>query len=373
MAGIYLHIPFCKQKCTYCDFHFSTTYAGYRDKMITAMKQELIERKDYLSGETISTIYFGGGTPSLLTHEELKLLVDTIYANYPVASEIEFTLEANPDDVSIEQLEHWKEVGINRLSIGIQSFKQEDLDWMNRAHSVEEGKTALKLAREYGFFITADLIYGLPNHTLDDLKFNLEQLTAYSPEHVSAYCLSVEKGTILQHLVNTKQLPQVGEDEQADEFEYLVNFLKNKGYEQYEISSFARNEKYSVHNTNYWLGVKYLGIGPSAHSYDGKNRRWNIANNSLYIRKLTENETYYEDEVLSAKDRFNELLLTGLRTKWGVQFSQLFAEMDGNKEFFEQFEEFSANNLIESDEKRFFLTEKGKMQADHIAASLFMD
>lgn len=373
MAGIYLHVPFCKQKCTYCDFHFSTTYAGYRNKMIAALKKEIETRTNYLNGEQIETIYFGGGTPSLLTEEELKSLVDAIYENYDVQSEIEFTLEANPDDISSEQLAAWKRVGVNRLSIGIQSFYQADLDWMNRAHSVEEGRNALRLAKEEGFFITADLIYGLPNHTLKELDFNIQEMLKLSPDHISAYCLTVEKGTGLHHLINTMQLPSVGEDEQADEFEFLVTSLLKAGYDQYEISNYAKKDAYSKHNTNYWLGVKYLGIGPSAHSFNGEGRRWNVANNTLYIKALQNSESYWEEEILSPSDRFNELILTGLRTKWGVDLFVLYGIKPETSRFRKQLDKFIQNDLLREENACVFLTKKGKLQADFIASELFAE
>lgn len=373
MAGLYIHIPFCKQKCSYCDFHFSTSFSAYREKMIHSIVKELETRVGYLGKQTISTLYFGGGTPSLLTNEELKLIVDTVYKNYRVEAEIEFTLEANPDDINPEQLLMWKSMGVNRLSIGLQSFLQEDLDWMNRAHSAEESESAVKMAKEHGFSLTVDLIYGLPNRTKFDWEYNIKKLIDLAPEHISAYCLTVEKRTALYKLIEKGDLPEVSEDEQSEQFETLISKMKESGYQQYEISNFAKEEVYSQHNSNYWKGVNYLGIGPSAHSFDGESRRWNVSNNPKYIKGLAENTAYFEEEILTPKDRFNELILTGLRTKWGVDLELLSFKHCPSKQFYKQLEEFKSFDLIEEKEGVLILTEKGKLQADHIAAMLFLD
>lgn len=372
MAGIYIHIPFCKKKCTYCDFHFSTTFSAYRNQLIDALIKEIETRVDYLEGQTIETIYFGGGTPSLLTKEELNTISEAIYQNYTVLPEIEFTLEANPDDICEEKLLMWKSVGINRLSVGIQSFFQADLDWMNRAHSVEDGIECIKLAKKHGFFLTTDLIYGLPNHTLDMLSQNIQQMVDLAPDHISAYCLTVEKGTALHKMIKSNHLPAVGEDEQATAFELLVERLEKAGYQQYEISNFAKNEAYSKHNTNYWRGIYYLGIGPSAHSFDGKSRRWNVANNSQYIKCVFADKTYFTEEVLSPKDRFNETLLTGLRTKWGVNLKELFSYHRPPSSFDKQLKKFISQNLLVEKEGEVRLTAKGKLQADYVASELFI-
>lgn len=371
MAGIYIHIPFCKKKCTYCDFHFSTTFSAYRNQLIDALIKEIETRVDYLEGQTIETIYFGGGTPSLLTKEELNTISEAIYQNYTVLPEIEFTLEANPDDICEEKLLMWKSVGINRLSVGIQSFFQADLDWMNRAHSVEDGIECIKLAKKHGFFLTTDLIYGLPNHTLDMLSQNIQQMVDLAPDHISAYCLTVEKGTALHKMIKSNHLPAVGEDEQATAFELLVERLEKAGYQQYEISNFSKNNAYSKHNTNYWLGEHYLGIGPSAHSFNGVSRRWNVANNHQYMKKVSANETYFTEEILSPKDSFNELLLTRLRTKWGVNLEDLLSIHQPDASFYKQKENFLSKGLLVENEGVMSLTKKGKLQADYVASMLF--
>lgn len=373
MAGIYIHIPFCKQKCSYCDFHFSTTFSAYRSKMIQALVKEIETRTGYIDHQTLETVYFGGGTPSLLTNDELKTIVEAIYKNYKVLPEIEFTLEANPDDINEEQLMAWREIGVNRLSIGLQSFLQEDLDWMNRAHTAEESTSAVKLAKAHGFSLTVDLIYGLPNRTIADWESNIDKLVELAPDHISAYCLTVEKRTALYQLIQKGNLPEVGEDDQSDQFETLVKKLKTSGYQQYEISNFAKDEAYSKHNSNYWKGVSYIGVGPSAHSFDGESRRWNVSNNQAYIKGVSTGESYYEEEILTPKDRFNELLLTGLRTKWGVNLEELSFKHCPTKAFSHQLLDFKNNDLIIETEGVLLLTEKGKLQADHIAAMLFID
>jgi oxygen-independent coproporphyrinogen-3 oxidase len=341
--------------------------------MIEAIVEELKTRVNYLGKQTISTLYFGGGTPSLLTQEELKLIVETVHQNYRVEPEIEFTLEANPDDITIEQLLMWKAEGVNRLSIGLQSFLQEDLDWMNRAHSAEESVSAVKLAKEHGFSLTVDLIYGLPNRTNFDWEYNIEKLVALSPDHISAYCLTVEKRTALHKLIEKGDLPEVGEDDQSEQFEILVRKMKESGYQQYEISNFAKEEAYSQHNSNYWRGVNYLGIGPSAHSFDGESRRWNVSNNPQYIKGVEEKTIYFEEEILTPKDMFNELLLTGLRTKWGVNLELLSFKHCPSKQFYKQLDSFKEFELVNEEEGVLYLTEKGKLQADHIAAMLFLE
>jgi|SRR5690554_1165004 len=371
MAGIYIHIPFCKQKCSYCDFHFSTTFSAYRDQLIAALIEEIKSRANYLGKQTIETIYFGGGTPSLLTEAELKAIVDSIYKHYTVSPQIEFTLEANPDDINEDQLLMWKARGVNRLSLGVQSFFQSDLDWMNRAHSAKESVESMKLAKKHGFFLTTDLIYGLPNHTLDMLSQNIEQMVSLKPDHISAYCLTVEKGTALHKMIENHYLPVVGEDEQAEAFELLVDILGKRGYQQYEISNFSKNNAYSKHNTNYWLGEHYLGIGPSAHSFNGVSRRWNVANNHQYMKKVSANETYFTEEILSPKDSFNELLLTRLRTKWGVNLEDLLSIHQPDASFYKQKENFLSQGLLVENKGVMSLTKKGKLQADYVASMLF--
>jgi oxygen-independent coproporphyrinogen III oxidase len=373
MAGIYIHIPFCKQKCSYCDFHFSTSFSSYRDRMIDALCEEIIIRKDYLSGTNLQSVYFGGGTPSLLTKEELQKIFATIHVHFNLAPDAEVTLEANPDDITENILLAWKEVGINRLSIGVQSFKQEDLDWMNRAHNVNEALNAVDLAKHAGITnITIDLIYGLPNLSNEEWLHHLEKALSMDIDHISAYCLTVEDRTALHTMVKKGQIKPAGEDQQSEQFKLLVDTLTSNGYEQYEISNFAKEKRYAVHNTSYWLGKKYLGIGPSAHSYNGIERRWNVSNNTVYLKSLGENENWYEMEILSAKDRWNELILTGLRTKFGVDLNVLKKIATPSIDFYAKIEDFQANGLMSNQEERLVLTLNGRLQADYISSELFL-
>lgn len=369
MAGIYIHIPFCAQKCSYCDFHFSTTFSSYRTELINALNKELILRKN---SDIIETIYFGGGTPSLLTKEELKGLLDTIKQNFTCASEIEVTLECNPDDCSLINLTDWKELGINRLSIGIQSFDDEQLKWMNRKHSSLQAKEALENAQKVGFSnITVDLIYGLPNLTLAEWEQQLLEITRLPIQHISAYCLTIEEKTVLAKWVKEKKIVPSDNDEQSDQFELLVSILAQNGFEQYEISNFCREENYSKHNSSYWLGKNFLGIGPSAHGFDGKSRYWNISSNQAYIRELEKNSLPETIETLSVKEQFNELILLGLRTKWGVDKQQLVALIQPNEEWVSLKNEFIQSGELLESETHFHLTEKGKLRADLIASEFF--
>jgi oxygen-independent coproporphyrinogen-3 oxidase len=372
MAGIYIHIPFCKQACSYCDFHFSTTFSSYRAQLINAICGEIKQEKTYLDGNTVETIYFGGGTPSLLTKEEITELLSAISSNFTVLSSAEITLEANPDDIDIDRLRDWKSVGINRLSIGLQSFIQEDLEWMNRAHDAHESYNAVQLAKSYGFNLTIDLIYGLPGSNLETLADNLNKAVDLAPDHISAYCLTVEQSTALHHWVKTGKITPANEDEQAEQFAYLVDFLSCNGYHQYEISNFAKENAFSKHNSNYWKGVKYLGVGPSAHSFNGISRRWNVANNKKYISLLEKGETQFEQENLSPKDRFNEYLMTGLRTIWGVDLEKLNDIHSLTPAFNKTLDNFKEHALVFQKNGILTLTEKGKLQADYIASSLFV-
>ena len=372
MSGIYIHIPFCKQACSYCDFHFSTTFTKYRIELIDAICQEIDQEKSYLSGEEVDTIYFGGGTPSLLNSIEIDQILNSIRNNFTLTNRPEITLEANPDDINTENLENWKRSGINRLSIGLQSFDQADLDWMNRAHTAEESYFAVELALEYGFNLTIDLIYGLPKSSLNKLEKNLEKAVELGPDHISAYCLTVEQNTALQRWVEKGKVQPANEDEQADQFSFLVNYLSEKGYHQYEISNFAKEDAFSRHNSNYWRGVHYLGVGPSAHSFNGNSRRWNVSNNKEYIALVKEQVSHFETENLSKEDQFNEYLMTGLRTIWGVDLRKLKHLKTPDTAFFDQLSEFESQGLIEQNEDLIRLTPNGKLRADGIASALFI-
>lgn len=373
MAGIYIHIPFCKKKCTYCDFHFSTSFSSYRDEMINSICKEIIRRNKYLNDQLIETIYFGGGTPSLLTFDELNSIMFTIQSNFQIAENPEITLEANPDDLNEGNLKIFSDLGINRLSIGLQSFRKEDLEWMNRAHTVEESFNCVRLAQEFGFKnISIDLIYGLPNLSIETWSETLQIVFDLNVQHISAYCLTVENKTVLNKWVNENRIKLSDEDEQSDQFELLIQKLSENNFNQYEISNFSRPNFESKHNSNYWKGKHYLGVGPSAHSFDGITRSWNISNNSKYIQLINSNIDSFEFEILSKKDLFNELLMIGLRTAEGVNLIQLEKILPFEIEFLNQIEVFTNDFLLLMENDRIKLTEKGKLKADFIASKLFL-
>ena len=328
-------------------------------------------RREELRG-AVESVYFGGGTPSLLYREELMTILETIKDNFSLVKGAEITLEANPEDCTEENLNHWKELGINRLSIGIQSFKPEDLLWMNRGHGENAGVDSFLLARKFGFKnISVDLMYGLPGLTDKEWEKHLIQIINLQPEHISAYCLTVEDKTALSAWVKSGKITPTAEDKQSDQFEILINLLALHGYEQYEISNFAKESQYALHNSNYWKGVEYLGVGPSAHSYDGINRRWNVSNNTQYIKNIGQNNNWYTMETLSSKNKWNELFLTGLRTKWGVlktDINQLGGFMRKEIIIIEQLLE---EGLLLEGPDAYRLSSSGKINADGIASDLF--
>lgn len=372
MAGIYIHIPFCKQKCTYCDFHFSTTYHAYKKRMMDAICKEIERQKDYLKNQPIHTIYFGGGTPSLLTHNELNQILSTIHVHFDTSLVEEITLESNPDDVNKTAVEHWKSLGINRLSIGLQSFKASDLQWMNRAHSVDEAKTCVEIAINSGIpNITVDLIYGLPNLSNEEWKNHIDMAVNMGVQHVSAYCLTIEQGTGLSHQVAKGKITPATEQNQVEQFLILVETLEKYGFEQYEISNFCKPGFESKHNSSYWKGTDYLGIGPSAHSFNGTARAWNVRNNHTYMNAIENNEIWWEEEILSRNDQFNELLLIGLRTTAGVNLEQLNQLLPLTNEFQQTIYTFEKEGVLTNNNNRIQLTKIGRLQADRIASDLF--
>lgn len=373
MAGIYIHIPFCKQKCTYCDFHFSTTYEDYREKMMTSVSAELIGRKNYLEGKTIKTIYFGGGTPSLLVESELQLILNTIKSNYKLADELEISLEANPDDINEENLKTWTSIGVNRLSIGLQSFKSEDLQWMNRAHTVEESLNCVHLAQAAGITnLTVDLIYGLPNLSLDEWKNHIQKVIDFGVPHVSAYCLTVEEKTALNSLVKKGKITPSTEDQQSEQFQLLVSMMEDQGFTQYEISNFSKPNFESQHNSNYWKGEWYLGVGPSAHSFNGVSRSWNVANNHKYMKAIQNGSYDCETEILSPANQFNEYVLTGLRTNYGVNLDKINEIIPVSENFNISCESFINKGWMIKKSNTLMLTKEGRLKADYIASELFI-
>lgn len=379
MSGIYIHIPFCKQACYYCDFHFSTSLKK-KDELIQALVTELELRKGELKNQTIETIYFGGGTPSLLTINELRLLIDTIYENYDVTDTPEITLEANPDDLSKQKLNDLTTSPINRLSIGIQSFFEDDLQSMNRAHSSDEAKNCLQEATKYFDNITIDLIYGIPKMSIEKWNENLQIAFNFGVNHISSYALTVEPKTALDTFIKRGTYPPIDESLALQHFSHLVRETKKQGFIHYETSNFGKPGYFSKHNTSYWLGKPYLGIGPSAHSFNGIRRSWNVANNSIYIKKLHKNELPSTSETLSKKDQYNEYIMTGLRTIWGISLSKVENDfgleykthlLTSAKKFIDQ------GLLIEdchAERSRSILktTQKGQFLVDGIASDLFM-
>lgn len=373
MAGIYIHIPFCKKACHYCNFHFSTTL--HQKKALTdAIIREVELQKDYLTGSNIETIYFGGGTPSILETIEIENLLNTISRFHKVDSNAELTLEANPDDLTKEKLIDLKSVGINRLSIGVQSFHEADLEWMNRSHDAQEAHECISAARAIGFDdLSIDLIFGSNTTTTKMWEENLETATQYEIPHLSCYGLTVEQGTALDHYIKTGKLAAPENHLSAEQFEMTIDHLEQQGYEQYEISNYARDKRYSKHNTNYWKQVSYLGLGPSAHSYNGKDRQWNVAHNTKFIESITANKIPAETERLSSNDRVNEYLLTGLRTMWGCEKSNLDKlDSEWKTKIAEDLKELIEGEEVKETDKGYVLTTKGKLRADAIISQLFL-
>ena len=390
MSGIYIHIPFCKQACYYCDFHFSTSLKK-KDELIQALLKEIQMRKNELLNQTVESIYFGGGTPSLLTNDELRLLIDAVYKNFKVAENPEITLEANPDDLSNQRIKELANTRINRLSIGVQSFFEEDLRGMNRAHSSTEAKKCLETATQYFDNITIDLIYGIPNMSLEKWNDNLQTTFNFGVNHISSYALTVEPKTALDTFIKRGKYPPINEDLALQHFNHLVEETAKKGFVHYEISNFGKPNCFSKHNTSYWQGKQYLGIGPAAHSFSGKQRSWNVANNSKYIQSIEQNKLPLSIEALSKKDRFNEYIMTGLRTIWGISLNKI--EKDFGLEYKEHLlktsEKYTNEKLLvisyDSEKPLWFsvakshlessiikTTKKGKFLVDGIASDLFM-
>ena len=375
MAGIYLHIPFCKKACHYCDFHFSTS-PQYKDQMLKALSQEIDLRKKYLAGETIETIYFGGGTPSLLSADELQILIGAITDLYEVSPTAEITLEANPDDLNPQKVREFRQTLVNRFSIGIQSFFEEDLKWMNRAHTAPEAQSSIKRVQDAGFEnITADLIYGYPLLSKPKWEHNIQQLIELHIPHISSYSMTVEPATALSSFIKKGEQKPMDEGQSSAQFLILMEQLTEAGFEHYEISNFAKPGLYSKHNSNYWEGVSYLGIGPSAHSFNGESRQWNVSNNSKYIDQIQLKKIPAEMEMLSTENRINEYIMTSLRTSKGMSLQKITERFgsDYANEVRNGLEPFADKNWINLKEQIVTLTTDGKLFADHIASELFIN
>lgn len=372
MAGIYLHIPFCKQACTYCNFHFATSLR-YKNDLLKALAKEAETENDYLQGEIVQTIYFGGGTPSILEISDFEFLIYELFKNYPVASDAEITLEANPDDLTLDKLKAWNSLGINRLSIGVQSFFEEELRWMNRAHNAKQAIENLQLAKKEFDNITIDLIYGSPLLTDEMWKQNVDRAIEFDIPHLSCYALTVEEKTPLHKLISMSKTSDVDNDKQARQFLLLMQWLKQKGYDHYEVSNFAKPGFRSKHNSSYWKGEKYLGLGPSAHAYNGMERRWNIANNNLYIKRINEKNPERETEILTSTQKLNEYIMISLRTMEGIDLYKLGKEFGTvqRRIIEQQIQKFINNNLMRLNNSLAQLTDEGMLRADGIASELF--
>ena len=373
MSGIYIHIPFCKQACNYCDFHFSTSMKK-KEEMVLALAKEIKLRKNEFQGEVVETIYFGGGTPSRLQIAEIKLLIDSVYHNFNVAKNPEITLEANPDDLAEEYLIQLSNIRINRLSIGIQSFFEEDLKMMNRAHNSEEAKACLQIATRYFDNISVDLIYGIPGLSNEKWTENIETALSFGIPHISSYALTVEPKTALKKLIENGKIAAPKDEIAAEHFSILVKKLEENGFIHYELSNFGKENYFSKNNSAYWLGKKYIGIGPSAHSFDGEKRSWNVSNNSTYLKTIAENKLPSESEILTKTDRYNEYVMTGLRTIWGISLDRI--EREFGKSYLDYIRKhalkFINDDLLFIENEILKPTSKGKFLCDGIASDLFM-
>lgn len=375
-AGIYLHIPFCRQACVYCNFHFSTSLR-YKDDVLRAMALEIELQRDYLCDTPVQTVYFGGGTPSLLSADEINRLFDVIQRTFRVGDLKEVTLEANPDDLNINYIRSLRSTPVNRFSIGIQSFRQPDLDYMKRAHNAQQAEAAIKGAQDVGFDkLSIDLIYGVPGMTDNHWKENLDKIRQLQIPHFSAYALTVEERTALHHAIAHNKAVPVDAAQAAGQFGILMDTARDMGYEHYEISNLALPGQYAIHNTNYWRGLPYLGIGPSAHSFDGRHRRaWNVSNNITYTKALLEDKKpSREEEVLSPFDHLNEHIMTSLRTQWGCDLEHIARNWDETTAGLVEKSShlFQEKQWMVQNGRVLTLTDQGKYFADRIAGDMFL-
>lgn len=370
---LYFHIPFCKQKCSYCNFHFSTSLS-MKDEMLHALHKEIEQRHHELTDKRIATLYLGGGTPSLLAVDEIRALLDKSARYYDFDPEIEITLEANPDDLNAKFLKELSQSGVNRLSIGTQSFFEDDLKLMNRAHTAGEAEDSIKRAQDFGLEnISIDLIYG--SSSMPIWKENLQKAIQLQVPHISSYALTVEPKTALDKWVREKTVKAPNEEVQNEAFYYMSEFLKENGFVHYEISNFAKQDFYSRHNSAYWKGKPYIGFGPSAHSFNGgKIRSWNVANNALYIKGMAGGKRNFEEEILSPKDQLNELVMIGLRTIWGVELNKIVSTFENHilDEFYSLLNEKKKEGFIIEEEGFLKIPEKHWFLADGIASDLFL-
>ncbi|MFF5383795.1 radical SAM family heme chaperone HemW [Pedobacter suwonensis] len=373
MSGIYIHIPFCKKACHYCDFHFSTSLK-HADEMVEAICKEIKMKKDRIPGQ-VGSIYLGGGTPSILSENALQKIFDTINHTFSVDANAEITIETNPDDLTARKLKELKQLPVNRFSVGVQSFYDEDLIWMNRAHQAQEAEDCIRRSQDAGFEnLTLDLIYGYPLLTDQKWLSNIEKAIELEVPHISAYALTVEPRTALAHAIKNKKQTPVNDNQSAAQFVILMDKLLNAGFEHYEISNLAKPGHYAVHNTNYWKGIDYIGVGPSAHGFNGQNRYINPPNNALYLEALNQNKLPEMVEELSLHDRFNEYIMTSLRTMWGTDLQKINSVF--GKDFLEEtkynLKNFEDKDWLVIDSDHIYLSQNGKLFADHIASELFI-
>ena len=372
MAGIYIHIPFCKQSCHYCNFHFSTSTKN-KDEVLDAIENE-IKQKGLTTNEAISTIYFGGGTPSILDVNEINSIIKRIYKEFNVESEAEITIEANPDDLNKEKIINLSLTEINRLSIGVQSFIDKELKIMNRAHDSKKALNSIEISKKYFNNISIDLMYGVPESTLESWTYNLDTVSQFDINHISSYALTLEPKTALESFVRKLVVEMPEEELVYDQYNLINKKLEPLGFINYEVCSFAKENFFSKNNSAYWLRKKYIGIGPSAHSFDGKSRSWNISNNKKYIDQIKKGKSFYKKEKLSKVDQYNEYVMTGFRTIWGV--SANFIENNFNSKFKNYFTDriqkhIDQKNIIVKDDI-YTTTNEGRFLADGISSDLFL-
>lgn len=373
MAGIYIHIPFCRKACHYCNFHFSTSLQK-APEVLKSIEKEMEIRSEELK-EEINTIYFGGGTPSLIESEAIASMLNQAKKYFKIAPDAEITLEANPDDINIQKAKSWKSIGINRFSLGIQSFADENLQWMNRAHNAVQSFAAIDTIRNAGFEnFSIDLIYGTPGQTKEGWIKDVETALKLNIPHLSCYALTVEEKTALHTLIQKGEKQEVNQDEQAERFNVLMELTAEAEYHHYEISNLALPGFESKHNSSYWEGISYIGFGPSAHSYDGKKRKWNIANNIKYVEAIAKQILPLEEETLSQNDKLNEYTMTSIRRSKGIEKNRLI-QLGGESrlpEIQKMIQPYLESNKVVEDEKGWRLTNEGKFHADGIAAALFI-
>lgn len=375
MAGIYLHIPFCKSKCPYCNF-FSVASLRSKTAFVEALLLETDLQRNYLGRRQVSTIYFGGGTPSVLEASELCLILSKLNETFSISPDAEITLEVNPDDVTLQNLDSWLNAGINRLSIGVQSFSDKDLKYLGRIHSGKQSELALKLALEKGFSdLSADFIYGLPVQSDDAFAINLEKAVNLGIPHISAYALTVEPDTAMDIMIRKGRLQEPNDEEQSRQFSFLMEFLRSRGYEHYEISNFCLPGYYSKHNSSYWKAEPYLGLGPSAHSFNGASRQWNVSGISKYCQQVSQGRDFFESEVLSQGQKYNEYVMVSLRTMWGSHISHITTEFgeDMASYFITQARAYILTGDIIENNGIYTLSDKGKLFTDKISSDLFLD